>query len=195
MPLGFPSLSHGTIAFGFFNIETDLLLLEHYFFFADLFCSRVSRLAQIPGSDPVVEPWDVHTIEDRTRIGDLMGAIHGIRHTGFIGEIYRRFPFPTAEAGFKQKPDGFRNRSVVEGIMDGFTETSRIRFRAEPGKGEVTIGEYVFTVRAFQDLVQYVWLGGYPRWKDGIRPDYVVDMKRAIENSQAWLFAGLVLLP
>ena len=28
MPLAFESLSHGTIAFGFFNIESDLLLLD-----------------------------------------------------------------------------------------------------------------------------------------------------------------------
>jgi len=28
MPLAFESLSHGTIAFGFFNIESDMLLLE-----------------------------------------------------------------------------------------------------------------------------------------------------------------------
>jgi len=34
MPLAFESLSHGTIAFGFFNIASDMLLLEHYFLFA-----------------------------------------------------------------------------------------------------------------------------------------------------------------
>jgi len=28
MPLAFPSTSHGVIAFGFFNIETDMLLLR-----------------------------------------------------------------------------------------------------------------------------------------------------------------------
>ncbi|MGD2186296.1 MAG: hypothetical protein PVI71_09215 [Desulfobacterales bacterium] len=32
MPLAFESLSHGSIAFGFFNIETDMLLLENYFY-------------------------------------------------------------------------------------------------------------------------------------------------------------------
>ncbi|MBC8441147.1 MAG: hypothetical protein H8D87_15855 [Deltaproteobacteria bacterium] len=37
MPLSFTSKSHGNIAFGFFNIESDMLLLEKYFFFADGF--------------------------------------------------------------------------------------------------------------------------------------------------------------
>ncbi|MGD9173924.1 MAG: hypothetical protein PVF29_07170 [Desulfobacterales bacterium] len=58
MPLAFESLSHGTIAFGFFN----------------------------------------------------MGAIHGICHTGFIGEPYRRYPFPQKPEAFKQKTNGFRNQ-------------------------------------------------------------------------------------
>lgn len=31
MALAFDSLSHGRIAFGFFNIETDMILLEHFF--------------------------------------------------------------------------------------------------------------------------------------------------------------------
>jgi hypothetical protein len=28
MPLAFESINHGTIAFGFFNIESDMLLLD-----------------------------------------------------------------------------------------------------------------------------------------------------------------------
>ena len=32
MPLSFSSTTHGNIAFGFFNIESDMLLLENYFF-------------------------------------------------------------------------------------------------------------------------------------------------------------------
>ncbi len=32
MPLSFRSENHGNIAFGFFNIESDMLLLENYFF-------------------------------------------------------------------------------------------------------------------------------------------------------------------
>lgn len=33
MPLSFESRSHGPVAFGFFNIESDMLLLERTFFF------------------------------------------------------------------------------------------------------------------------------------------------------------------
>ena len=46
MPLAFDSLNHGTIAFGFFNIEIDMLLLENLFFFADRFCGAVAELSR-----------------------------------------------------------------------------------------------------------------------------------------------------
>lgn len=43
MPLAFESISHGTLPFGFFNIESDMLLLDHYFFFAsDYFITYIS---------------------------------------------------------------------------------------------------------------------------------------------------------
>lgn len=41
MPLEFESLSHGRIAFGFFNIETDMILLNQYFLFAEDFCHSI----------------------------------------------------------------------------------------------------------------------------------------------------------
>jgi hypothetical protein len=40
-----------------------------------------------------------------------MGAIHGVRHTGFIGDVYKQFPFPrgrltSSETGrFQNGPD------------------------------------------------------------------------------------------
>ena len=48
MPLSFKSESHGDIAFGFFNIESDMLLLENYFFFADKFCEWMTQMASSP---------------------------------------------------------------------------------------------------------------------------------------------------
>jgi hypothetical protein len=36
MPLSFESRSHGPVAFGFFNIESDMLLLERTFFSATI---------------------------------------------------------------------------------------------------------------------------------------------------------------
>ena len=48
MPLEFDSLSHGKISLWFFNIEADMILLEHYFLiariFADIFLSPLSPL-------------------------------------------------------------------------------------------------------------------------------------------------------
>jgi hypothetical protein len=37
MPLAFESISHGTIVFGFFSINADMLLLEQYFFILDAY--------------------------------------------------------------------------------------------------------------------------------------------------------------
>jgi len=40
--------------------------------------------------------------------------------------------------------------------------------------------------------VRYVWRGGYPRWRDETRPEYVEALKQ-LEESRHWLFAGLRL--
>ena len=189
MPLGFPSLSHGTIAFGFFNIDTDLLLLEHYFVFAPEFCGHISELAARGDEASPAMTWDVFRIP-RGNIGDLMGAIHGTHLSGFIGEVYRRFPFPAREVDFVQKPEGFQNRAVIEGILPKFASGAAVSFKAEKGRGVVAIGEFAFAPDAFRSLVNYVWVGGYPRWREGIRPDYVLSMKKAVEESSSWLFDG-----
>ncbi|MCP4627562.1 MAG: hypothetical protein GY850_29210, partial [bacterium] len=49
MPLSFDSLSHGSIAFGFFNIESDMLLCDRYFLFASEFCRYVMDMAEKAG--------------------------------------------------------------------------------------------------------------------------------------------------
>jgi hypothetical protein len=41
MPISFPSKSHGQIPIGFFNIETDMLLMDRYFFFSTDFCEWI----------------------------------------------------------------------------------------------------------------------------------------------------------
>ncbi|MBP1732877.1 MAG: hypothetical protein H6Q55_3306, partial [Deltaproteobacteria bacterium] len=43
----------------------------------------------------------------------------------------------------------------------------------------------------FHALLSYVWLGGYPRWKNDVRPAYVVEMAAAAEASGHPLFAGI----
>ena len=111
MPLVFDSISHGTIAFGFFNIESDMLLLNHYFLFASDFCKYVEDIVEWNDEESYVSTWPIYYIESSEGIGDLMGAIHGIRFSGFIGELYQRYPFPKESDDFKQNPVGFQTQT------------------------------------------------------------------------------------
>ena len=175
MPLSFNSQSHGSVAFGFFNIESDMLLLEHLFFFADEFCARVQDLAE-PGADEATGgAWKVYSIRDPRRAGDLMGAIQGIRYTGFIGALYRRFPFPDRPEDFKQKAEGAASQEVVKSLITPYAEVVELDFVRAQGGG-VQIGEFQFDEASFKALLDYVWRGGFPRWKDEMRPGYVTAM-------------------
>jgi len=44
--------------------------------------------------------------------------------------------------------------------------------------------------KTFQELIKYVWNGGYPRWRDGIRPD-VLEMKTKIEDHHQGLIENI----
>ncbi|MDA3787691.1 MAG: hypothetical protein PF503_04270, partial [Desulfobacula sp.] len=121
MPLSFTSQSHGNIAFGFFNIESDMLLLEKYFFFADDFCRWVIEMAKEDDSRVKKFEHPVYYIDDPNDIGDLTGAIHGMLFTGFIGKLYTLFPFPDDPKAFKQNPDGFKTRKVVKSYIESFS--------------------------------------------------------------------------
>lgn len=191
MPLSFDSVSHGTIAFGFFNIDSDMLLLEHYFFFASDFCRNISDISQISNQESLKSVWQIYHIADSENIGDLMGAIHGIRYTGFIGELYKRFPFPEKPEDFRQKPEGFRNQAIVKSVIAKYAKHIEIPFAADENSQIVTIGQYMFSIPSFYELIRYIWQGGYPRWKDETRPDYVMNMKNKTEQSQARLFQGI----
>ena len=188
MPLAFESMNHGTIAFGFFNIDSDMLLLEQYFLFGSEFCQHISNMAENADEEQLKATWLVYTIEDRRQIGDLMGAIHGIRFSGFIGELYRRYPFPEEPEAFKQKPEGYLNQAVVREMISGYARQIPLPVEANHRTSEVDIGAYKFSRTTFQELITYVWQGGYPRWRDGIRPDYVLDMKTKIEGRRHGLF-------
>jgi hypothetical protein len=193
MPLAFESLNQGTVAFGFFNINSDMLLLEKYFLFGSEFCQHISDMAENCDADQFESSWPVYIIEDRNQIGDLMGAIHGIRFTGFIGELYRRYPFPQKPEAFKQKPEGFKNRSLVEGMISNYAVQILLPVRAHKRALEVDIGEYKFNRKTFQELITYVWRGGYPRWRDDIRPDYVLNMKDKTASHARGLFEKIRL--
>jgi hypothetical protein len=195
MPLAFESASHGQIAFGFFNIESDMLLLENYFFFADEFCALVGRIADNSPAERFETSCQAYHIAKREDIGDLMGAIDGVRFTGFIGETYRRYPFPQRPEDFKQKPEGSETQAVFREMVEKYANQVEIPFAADPSGSEVSVGEYRFTRSSFQEMIQYVWAGGYPRWKDEVRPGYVTAMKETIEKSGHWVFEGLQLRP
>lgn len=190
MPLAFHSISHGQIAFGFFNVDTDMMLLNDHFFFADDLSAVVGDMASRSGERPVDIPLDAYTL-DISRTGNLMGAIRGIDLRGFIGEVYRRFPFPAEEEKFKQQPEGFERRHIIEEIVRKYADMKPVHVIADGAHGTVEFGGYLFDREGFHALVLYLWAGGYPRWRDGLRPEYVMEMKRIIEKSGNPLFAGL----
>ena len=187
MPLEFESFSHGIIAFGFFNIETDMILLNHYFFFAEDFCQAVSRIAGTQFNELFKTSWDIYLIEEREKVGNLMGAIHGVDPRGFLGEVYRRFPFPKEREEFKQRPDGFKRKAEMEEMIQSYGKKAAIPILIDPKMGRIAIGEFVFGSFSFQELIRYIWAGGYPRWKDDLRPKYVLSMKAKIEQSKIFL--------
>jgi hypothetical protein len=193
MPLEFESLSHGKIAFGFFNIETDMILLDHYFLFAQDFCYDIAQAAK-ENHLPYQTSWEVYLIERGSDIGNLMGAIYGIEFRGFIGEVYKLFPFPKKQEDFKQKPEGFKKRPIIEKLIQKFGKRKNIPFLMNQKPDQIAIGEYLFSKTPFIELIKYIWLGGFPRWKEGIRPDYVNSMKNIIGQSQNPIFEGLTLL-
>ena len=176
MPLAFESITHGTVAFGFFNIDSDMLLLDHCFFFANEFCRSVKELNSADKNKNFNTSFAGYFIEKQEDIGDLMGAIHGIRFTGFIGDTYKRYPFPSDPADFKQKSDGFRTRDEFTEMIRTYARERHFEFRSDADSENILIGEYGFTRHGFAQLVNYVWEGGYPRWLDGKRPEYVLAM-------------------
>ena len=194
MPLAFDSLSHGSIAFGFFNIDSDMLLLDRYFFFSTDFCEHISSIVESDEEGSFKTSWQVYYIDNPEDIGDLMGAIHGIHYQGFIGELYRRFPFPERPEDFKQKPEGVKTRAIVEDMIAKYAEYIDIPFIADKEAQAVEIGAYRFSRPSFHELIKYVWRGGYPRWKDEGKPDYVLAMKREIEQKKFGLFEGIFFI-
>ncbi len=191
MPLEFESLSHGKIVFGFFNIETDLLLLNQYFFFAEDFCRSLSMAAE--KMDPFYRTgWEGYRIPPRD-IGNLMGAIHGVDFRGFIGAVYQRFPFPENPKDFKQKSEGDQTRPIIRSLLQSYGGKMLISLTLNQMENRIMLCEFAFDKFLFQKLVTYVWLGGLPRWKDDLRPEYVNGMKGALEKARHPLLKDLFL--
>lgn len=188
MPLAFATLDHGDVPFGFFNIRTDVVLLAEHFAFADDVCGWIETLAASADDARVRRPaW---VITDRAGLGDLHGAMAGADLSGFIGAVYERFPFPESREDFRQDPDGHRTRPDIEPLIDRFARREEIEIRSTASAGTVQIGGYTFDEPGFAELVRYLWRGGFPRWRDDRRPDYVDRMMEAVRLSPSWLFLG-----
>ena len=191
MPLPFASDSHGSVAFGFFHIESDMLLLERLFFFAGDLCALWQRLADWPADQDFQEDLPGLVIEDRQRLGDLHGAIAGRDLGGFLGALYGRWPFPESPRDFVQKTQGAASRQTVVDQIRRFAKTLAIPAVAKPGPGLFSLGDYVFSRQGLLALVDYVWRGGMPGWQGGRRPAYVLETARALEHGASPWFAGL----
>ncbi len=180
MPLAFRTLSHGTVAFGFFNIETDMLLLERMFFFADRFCRAVVEMAwavdradDSEGGDLAEVTFGGWQIDQVAAVGNLHGAIAGADLSGFIGATYRKFPFPEHPDDFKQSPLGGLRQAEVTEMIECYGRRERYTLTCGAAGHPVRLGAYEFDRRVFAQLIDYVEHGGYPRYRNEIRPDCV----------------------
>jgi len=142
-----------------------------------------------PGSvaEPVIAGW---SIDDPRDVGSVMGAIHGVDRSGFIGEVYQRFPFPPRREDFWQRAAGEGSRAVIEPMLQRWARPVEIPVVVAEDATEVAIGPLRFSGLWFCELVAYVWRGGYPRWLDARRPACVEEMRAAIERSSRPLFDG-----
>ncbi len=193
LPLEFNSLNHGQIAFGFFNIETDLLLMEHYFFFSPQFSTMVEEIANSLPDQPGKISLEAYIIDSAMSVGNLMGAIRGVDLHGFIGEVYTKFPFPENSEQFKQKPYGAKNRDYIEALLKEWAFPIVLPVLVGSEKPDIMIGEFLFSKKGFYDLIAYVWQGGMPGWEAGVRPEYVSKMKEIIDESTSPLLSEFKL--
>ncbi len=84
-------------------------------------------------------------------------------------------------------PEGFNTQKIVNEEIDKFSKQTEliVNFSKEE---KIKIGPYLFDIPAFHELIRYVWQGGYPRFKDEIRAQYVLDMEEVIQKSQNSFF-------
>lgn len=190
MPLSFQSISHGDIAFGFFNVKSDMLLLENNFFFAADFCKTITALEDSAGEGLAFE-WHGWHIQNRVDMGDFRSVLGEVRDVGFWGELYRQYPFPESPEEFHQQADGWQTQPEVVKIIDKYGVQRNISLNVDADRERVCIGEYCFSYDVFRKLIHYVWVGGYPKWQGGIRPQYVMQMKEGIVDSDKPYLRGI----
>lgn len=115
-----------------------------------------------------------------------MGAIHGIRYTGFLGELYRRYPFPAAPEAFKQKTLGFQTQPEITSITKSFAGRATILFACRWERW-ARIGDVRFDWAVFEDLIRYVWKGGFPGWEHGQPSEAVLRLRKELEAQDCWI--------
>ncbi len=71
----------------------------------------------------------------------------------------------------------------MEGIITSYTGLTQVLVKIDQDCAEIQIGEYAFSQQGFHALLGYLWAGGYPRWKDSVRPSYILKMREAVERS------------
>ena len=171
-------------------METDLLILDTYFMFASDFCSHVAALAEGRAGEHLQMEWEVYALKQE-EIGNLTGAVHGVDLRGFMGDLYRKFPFPGDMKAFQQNPEGARMRQVVREMIERYAGVGRITVAVDGSGSTIEVGDYLFSREEFHNLLRYLWAGGYPTWKAGERPDYLTGMKERIIASRHPLFDDL----
>ena len=180
MPHEFPTVGHGAVPFGFFNINTDLLWLQKRFFFADDFCAAVRTLAAAGESSGAALPcWRV---DHPAMIGDLNGAIRGDYHKGFIGAVYARWPFPKRKADFTQDPDGYQTREEVADLIKhvGVEEKLTVRWNHKV----VTLGTVAVALPDFGAMLRHLEQGP-PPWREGRLPDYLAETLQTLKEQDS----------
>ncbi len=177
MPLLHSSSSHGEVAFGFYNIETDALLLDGLFFFCSDFCRVMGKLSLGSGEAEIAG----YRFNNPAAIGDFHGAMQGVNFTGYMGELYQQWPMPETPGLFRQKLAGEERRDLSEAILARHAEAELISCRRNKD-GVVEIGEYIFLPGQFLGLIRYVRRGGHPTWEgreNGKAPACVIELAAA----------------
>jgi len=174
------------VAFGVFNINTNMILLDHYFFFAERFCNLVTDLARQEKAHDFRSRFQAYSIGRPE--GGLAGAIHGVRYQEFIGAVYRDFPFPRTHEEFEQKPDGSKHKARVAEIIRSYAVRRMLPFLIDSETLRVTVGGCEFDRKSFGQLVRYLWEGGAPGWRNDVRPPYIAEMMREIARTRNAFF-------
>ena len=89
------------------------------------------------------------------------------------------------------KADGWKTRDILLGIISHYAVRRDIEIAVTSAASHIEIGDYRFSRAGFHELLKYVWRGGDPRWENGVRPEYVLNMAEAASKSAGALFAGI----